>query len=127
AGQVCVARSRCVCVAAGGPDLVVTSLTVARAGGDCAVTATVRNDGNASAGASTLSVEGIAGNDRTTAVVQVPALAPHESRQQAATLRGLPCSSLNVVASADSRDQVREWVEGNNSLRQIFEAESPGR
>jgi hypothetical protein len=88
--------------------------------GNCAVTATVANSGDAAAGAATLSVEGMAGTDRTKTEVPIAPLAVGENRQEVAMLSSLPCSPLNVLAEIDSRGEVAEAVEGNNRLRQIF-------
>ncbi|MFC1660564.1 CARDB domain-containing protein, partial [Gemmatimonadota bacterium] len=103
------------------PDLVVSSLTHAPASPttDDPVTlaAVVRNDGNATAGASTLRLE-VTGAAATTH--DVPQLAPGQTYSVPRPLGTLAAGSYTVTATADDGGTVAESNEANNQRTDNF-------
>jgi subtilase family serine protease len=103
------------------PDLVVSSLTHSPASptteSSVTVTAVVRNDGGALAGASVLRLQ-LDGGSATTH--DVPSLAPGGTHQVQRVLGTLSAGTHTVTATADVSGAVHESDEGNNQRTDQF-------
>jgi hypothetical protein len=121
----CRASATTIAVRAATPDLVVSSVgkppsSVAR-GRTLSPSSTTRNQGTASAGASTtsvwLSTDKTRGSDVALGVVAVGSLAPRTNASTSTSVTigsGVPTGSYYVLVCADDAGVVSESVESNN-------------